>query len=72
MKARLVKVSALNAPVAPQRLGFLAGEIEVPGLPPLHKDPFDRLLLAQATCEGITLLTGDAQLARYPGPVRKV
>ncbi|MCC6193757.1 MAG: type II toxin-antitoxin system VapC family toxin [Burkholderiales bacterium] len=41
-------------------------------LPPLHKDPFDRLLLAQALIEGITLLTGDAQLARYPGPVRKV
>jgi PIN domain nuclease of toxin-antitoxin system len=41
-------------------------------LPPLHKDPFDRLLLAQATSEGITLLTGDAQLARYPGSIRKV
>jgi PIN domain nuclease of toxin-antitoxin system len=32
----------------------------------------DRLLLAQAITEGITLLTGDAQMARYPGPVRKV
>jgi PIN domain nuclease of toxin-antitoxin system len=42
------------------------------GLPGLHKDPFDRMLLAQAIAEGITLLTGDAQLARYPGPVRKV
>lgn len=40
--------------------------------PPLHKDPFDRLLLAQALTEGITLLTGDALPARYPGPVRKV
>jgi PIN domain nuclease of toxin-antitoxin system len=46
--------------------------VNVDGLPPLHKDPFDRLLLAQALSEGITLLTGDAQLARYPGPVRKV
>jgi PIN domain nuclease of toxin-antitoxin system len=46
--------------------------VSIDTLPPLHKDPFDRLLLAQATCEGITLLTGDAQLARYPGPVRKV
>ena len=44
----------------------------VDGLPPVHKDPFDRLLLAQALTEGITLLTGDAQLARYHGPVRKV
>jgi PIN domain nuclease of toxin-antitoxin system len=41
-------------------------------LAPLHKDPFDRLLLAQALTEGLTLVTGDAQLARYPGPLRKV
>ena len=46
--------------------------VNIDGLPPLHKDPFDRLLLAQALSEGITLLTGDTQLARYPGPVRKV
>ena len=46
--------------------------VSIDGLPPLHKDPFDRLLLAQALCEGITLLTSDAQLARYPGPVRWV
>ena len=46
--------------------------VNIDGLPPLHKDPFDRLLLAQAISEGITLLTGDAQLAQYPGPVRKV
>jgi PIN domain nuclease of toxin-antitoxin system len=41
-------------------------------LPPLHKDPFDRLLIAQATVEGITLLTADRQVAKYPGPIRKV
>jgi len=46
--------------------------VNVDTLPPLHKDPFDRLLLAQALVEGITLLTADAQLARYRGPVRKV
>ena len=46
--------------------------VNIDGLPPLHKDPFDRLLLAQALSEGITLLTSDAQLARYAGPVRKV
>jgi PIN domain nuclease of toxin-antitoxin system len=46
--------------------------VNIDGLPALHKDPFDRLLLAQALGEGITLLTGDVQLARYPGPVRKV
>jgi PIN domain nuclease of toxin-antitoxin system len=41
-------------------------------LPPIHKDPFDRLLIAQAIVEGITLLTVDATVARYPGPIRKV
>ncbi len=46
--------------------------VSIDALPPLHRDPFDRLLLAQALSEGVTLVTGDAQLARYPGPVRKV
>lgn len=46
--------------------------VNIDGLPPLHKDPFDRLLLSQALGEGITLLTTDSSLARYPGPVRKV
>lgn len=39
-------------------------------LPPLHRDPFDRLLLAQAQAEGLLLITADQQLAAYPGPVR--
>lgn len=46
--------------------------IGIDRLPTLHKDPFDRLLLSQALCEGVTLLTSDAQLAKYRGPVRKV
>ena len=46
--------------------------VNIDGLPPRHKDPFDRLLLTQAFTEGITLLTTDSQLARYRGPVRKV
>lgn len=41
-------------------------------LPRIHRDPFDRLLLAQAVVEGMTLLTSDATLATYPGPIRKV
>lgn len=41
-------------------------------LPPLHGDPFDRLLVAQAQVEGITLLTADAVVAAYPGPIRRV
>ena len=46
--------------------------VNIDSLPRLHKDPFDRILLAQAIVEGITLLTTDAQVARYGGPVRKV
>lgn len=46
--------------------------VGIDGLPPLHKDPFDRLLVAQAITEGITLLTADAMLARYPGSIRRV
>lgn len=38
----------------------------------LHKDPFDRLLLAQAIVEGLVLLTSDKILTRYPGPVREI
>ena len=41
-------------------------------LPPIHKDPFDRLLIAQAIVEGITLLTADAHLTKYSGPVQYV
>jgi PIN domain nuclease of toxin-antitoxin system len=41
-------------------------------LPPIHKDPFDRLLVAQAVSEGITLLTIDPVVAQYPGPVLMV
>ena len=39
-------------------------------LPPIHKDPFDRILIAQAQIEGLTLLTADAVVARYPGPIQ--
>ncbi|HET7395761.1 MAG TPA: type II toxin-antitoxin system VapC family toxin [Gammaproteobacteria bacterium] len=46
--------------------------VAVVGLPPIHKDPFDRLLVAQAMVEGITLLTADPHVAKYPGPIRQV
>ena len=42
------------------------------GLPPIHKDPFDRMLVAQAVVEGVTLLTSDPTVAKYPGPIRLV
>jgi PIN domain nuclease of toxin-antitoxin system len=41
-------------------------------LPDIHKDPFDRLLLAQAMREDLTLVTADELLASYPGPILKV
>ena len=46
--------------------------VAVGGLPLLHKDPFDRVLIAQALTEGITLVTADEMVAAYPGPIRKV
>jgi PIN domain nuclease of toxin-antitoxin system len=46
--------------------------VALDSLPPIHKDPFDRLLVAQATVEGITLLTADSVVAGYPGPIRAV
>ena len=42
------------------------------GLPLIHKDPFDRILVAQATVEGVTLLTIDSLVSQYPGPIRTV
>ena len=44
----------------------------VQNLPHIHGDPFDRLLIAQAVVEGMTLLTSDRVLSRYPGPIEVV
>jgi len=46
--------------------------VAIADLPPIHKDPFDRLLVAQSTVEGILLTTTDPVVAQYPGPVRMV
>ena len=35
------------------------------GLPPIHKDPFDRMLIVQATAEGLALVTTDGEILRY-------
>ena len=42
-----------------------AHALQVSALPPHHRDPFDRLLVAQALVERIPILTADAQLAAY-------
>lgn len=49
-----------------------AHAVRVTTLPLLHRDPFDRLLVAQAAVEGMTLLTGDARLSAYPGSIELV
>jgi PIN domain nuclease of toxin-antitoxin system len=46
--------------------------VAVARLPAIHKDPFDRMLVVQATAEGAVLLTSDAKVAEYDGPVRRV
>ena len=49
-----------------------AHALAVGALPPLHKDPFDRLLIAQAIVEKATLLTADTRLCDYSAAVRRV
>jgi PIN domain nuclease of toxin-antitoxin system len=44
----------------------------VQDLPPVHRDPFDRLLVAQARQEGVVLLTADTRLLAYGDAVRLV
>lgn len=46
--------------------------VGVDSLPQIHKDPFDRILIAQAMVEGIILVTADPWVARYPGPIRSL
>jgi PIN domain nuclease of toxin-antitoxin system len=41
-------------------------------LPPLHEDPFNRMLIAQAHVEGVILVTSDEQVAQYPGQIRRL
>ena len=46
--------------------------VAVGQLPQIHKDPFDRILLAQCAVEQLTLVTMDTQLSRYPGAIVRV
>jgi PIN domain nuclease of toxin-antitoxin system len=49
-----------------------AHAVAVGHLPPLHRDPFDRMLIAQAGTIGALLLTADPLIAQYPGPIQQV
>ena len=66
LRRGLIENGYLELPIAGDHV------VAVASLPALHRDPFDRLLVAQAQVEGITLLTSDPLVAAYPGPVRKV
>ena len=39
---------------------------ELVRLPSIHRDPFDRILIAQARCEGMRLVSGDGWVRQYP------
>ncbi len=46
--------------------------LSLKGLAAVHKDPFDRMLVAQSIAEGIPLVTTDPLVARYSGPIKQV
>jgi PIN domain nuclease of toxin-antitoxin system len=49
-----------------------AHAVALTGLPAIHKDPFDRILVAQAQVEGIMLVTSDDAVSQYPGAIERV
>ena len=71
MDARLLRRGLLDNGYSELPIGS-EHAVAIDSLPPIHKDPFDRMLVAQAMVEGITLLTSDAVVAQYPGAVRRV
>ncbi len=70
-KLKLPEVPELFVPDRIRRAGFLqlpikmAHVLSVHRLPPIHKDPFDRLLVSQAKAENLTILTADPNFPRY-------
>jgi PIN domain nuclease of toxin-antitoxin system len=66
LRRALIDNGYVEAPITSEHAAAVAD------LPPIHKDPFDRILLAQARVEGLALLTADAALVRYGGNLIKV
>jgi PIN domain nuclease of toxin-antitoxin system len=64
--SHLLDSGFVEMPIKAEHAAFLGN------LPMIHKDPFDRLLVAQANVEGVLLLTSDRLVAAYPGPIRLV
>lgn len=69
-KGKLRAPSDLETTLGEQRFGLLQVTLEhalaVESLPSHHKDPFDRMLIAQAQLGGLTLVTSDREFRRYP------
>jgi PIN domain nuclease of toxin-antitoxin system len=55
---------ALDAGFAPLQITF-EHALAAGRLPPIHRDPFDRMLVAQARLEGLTLATADPEICEY-------
>jgi len=66
LRKGLLQNGFIELPITSEQVMYVAG------LPSIHKDPFDRLLIAQATIEGVTLLTTDRFISQYPGPIQVV
>lgn len=66
LRTALSEIGFLELPVTGAHAERLAG------LPPIHKDPFDRMLVAQSLCEPLVLLTNDDLLAEYGATVKVV
>lgn len=66
LRRGLVDNGYLELPITSQHT------LAVSHLPDIHKDPFDRILVAQAESEGFLLLTADELVAGYPGPIRQI
>ena len=71
-------VSAAEALAYFKAAGFLLLDVtaehaaQVEQLAPIHADPFDRLIVAQAFCEPLRLMTHDAVVARYSGAIIEI
>jgi PIN domain nuclease of toxin-antitoxin system len=62
----LVELAATMLPIRPEHVAA------VHGLPPIPKDPFDRILIAQASVEGLALVSMDCEIAQYGSPKLRV
>ncbi len=74
-KLKLPEIPELFVPDRIRRAGFLPLPIDfrhvlrVHNLPPIHRDPFDRLLISQAQSENMTIFTADRNIPKYDAKV---